>query len=157
MTGASTTKQDLRKPRAGFLLVAFALTLANAAAILTPFEIYPFTSSPMFAVLREKNEDARPAQPSQDVIGRRNRRRSCSTGTAGTKLDDDVARQVPRAHQADLGRKPMRATYESDLGAPIAAAVTGSTQQLDGLEAGKRELFAGSRIFPRCALDELCR
>ncbi len=49
MAEASATKLDLRKPRAGFLLVAFALTLANAAAIVAPFEIYPFTSSPMFA------------------------------------------------------------------------------------------------------------
>lgn len=32
-----------------FLLVAFALTLANIAAIVMPFEIYPFTSAPMFA------------------------------------------------------------------------------------------------------------
>jgi hypothetical protein len=49
MTGTSTTRQDLRSPRAGFLLVAVALTLANVAAIVAPFEIYPFTSSPMFA------------------------------------------------------------------------------------------------------------
>lgn len=37
------------KPPAHFLVVAFALTLCNAAAIVVPFEIYPFTSSPMFA------------------------------------------------------------------------------------------------------------
>jgi len=49
MTATSTTKQDRRRPRAEFLLVAFALTLANVAAIVAPFEIYPFTSSPMFA------------------------------------------------------------------------------------------------------------
>src|SRR5688572_14016435 len=37
------------RPPALLLLVAFALTLANAAAIAVPFEIYPFTSAPMFA------------------------------------------------------------------------------------------------------------
>lgn len=49
MTEASKTDQTSPKPSVGFVLLTFMLALANVAAIVTPFEIYPFSNSPMFA------------------------------------------------------------------------------------------------------------
>jgi len=48
-TGAIARNGRADRPSLSFLLVALALTMANVAAMVVPFETYPFTSAPMFA------------------------------------------------------------------------------------------------------------